>query len=359
MPVLPRICLIYTGGTIGMRRLADGTLCPPQDPSSFLQIAPQLGTFCQVDFVALLNKDSANLTPADWSAISRAIDERLSLGYAGFVIAHGTDTMHYSASAVALALGRPPLPCPVVFTGAQAAPDAPDSDAQHNLLDACRVALEDLAEVVIVFAGRILRGCRAQKRHASDDDAFESPAHPPLGRVGERIELSSECCRRPERSARPSELKATFSPGLITITLTPGLDPALIEHLIADPSRCKGLILQVFGAGNVPSEPPFDLTRVIRQATKSGIPVLLTSPFPAGSTLDSAYQSGKLAVQAGAIPTGNMTAACAAVKFSWVLAQVQQHISAGTHREDERIELVRTMMQTLYVGEMDPQRHDR
>jgi len=31
-----KICLIYTGGAIGMQRRADGTLHPPNDPRDFL-----------------------------------------------------------------------------------------------------------------------------------------------------------------------------------------------------------------------------------------------------------------------------------------------------------------------------------
>src|SRR4051794_27977384 len=111
----PRICLIYTGGTIGMVRDRSGDLRPPDDPADFLRVAPELEDIVSYEFVPLLNKDSTNVVPSDWVKMARAIYQRRNDGYDGFVVVHGTDTMHFSASAVAFALG-PALPVPVVFT---------------------------------------------------------------------------------------------------------------------------------------------------------------------------------------------------------------------------------------------------
>ena len=351
MADLPRICLIYTGGTIGMRRLADGTLCPPQDPTSLLAIEPALSRYCALDVVPLMNKDSSNLTPDDWVTIAQAIHARGSAGYDGFVVAHGTDTMHYTASAVALALGRPPLPWPVVFTGSQLIPAEPNSDAPGNLLRACRVACADLAEVVIVFDRHILRGCRARKCHPSRLDGFDSPALAPLGTVTDSIELAPHRVPRQRETGQAERpIHAAFAPRVLQVSLTPGLEPELLERVFAVPGACDGLIVQGFGAGNVPCEGPFDLIPLIRKATGRGVPVLLTSPFPAASTWDSSYQTGRRAVEAGAIPTGNMTAACSAVKFRWVLAQAGREADADGSGFIDR---VRSMMDTVYVGEMD------
>ena len=74
---LPKVCLIYTGGTIAMFR--DGNvLKPPTDPGSFLRIAPEINQIAEIDFVPLLNKDSTNMTPADWTAIAAAASATLA-----------------------------------------------------------------------------------------------------------------------------------------------------------------------------------------------------------------------------------------------------------------------------------------
>jgi L-asparaginase/Glu-tRNA(Gln) amidotransferase subunit D len=183
MDTKPRICLIYTGGTIGMIKDGD-TLRPPDHAEDFLRLAPELDHIASIKFVALMNKDSSNMNPADWTLIANAVYERRNDGYDGFVIAHGTDTMHFSASAVALALGNQ-LSFPVVFTGAQTIPEVPHGDARVNLLRACKVATTDIAEVVIAFGEYVFRGCRAQKKDERRFDAFESPAEFPLATITE------------------------------------------------------------------------------------------------------------------------------------------------------------------------------
>jgi L-asparaginase/Glu-tRNA(Gln) amidotransferase subunit D len=113
--------------------------------------------------------------------------------------------------------------------------------------------------------------------------------------------------------------------------------------------------LQSFGWGNVPDEKHFSFEEVIRHAVHDlKKPVIVTSQFPAGSTIGSAYAPGKKAVEAGAIPTGNMTSAAAGVKFRWVLAGVDRMIQEGGLTAGERIEEIRSRMTTPYVNEMDP-----
>ena len=130
---LKKICLIYTGGTIGMTKDGKGVLRPPDNPEDFTKIAPEINEIAEVDFVALMNKDSTNIVPSDWTAMAQAVYDRRNDGYAGFVIAHGTDTMHFSSSALAFALG-PGLSFPVVFTGAQTTPAIAHGDARINAL---------------------------------------------------------------------------------------------------------------------------------------------------------------------------------------------------------------------------------
>ena len=117
--------------------------------------------------------------------------------------------------------------------------------------------------------------------------------------------------------------------------------------------ECKGVILQSFGAGNVPNEEPYSFDGVIRNATCLNKPVIITSQFPANATLHTSYEPGRAAIEAGAIPTGNMTGSCAAAKFRWVLAQVQERVDTGEIGEAQRIGDVRAMMAKVYVGEMD------
>jgi L-asparaginase len=332
----------------------DGTLRPPSDPKAFLKLAPELKDIVDFDFVPLLNKDSTNMIPSDWTLMANAVYERRNDGYTGFVIAHGTDTMHFSASALAFALG-PGLNFPVVFTGAQTTPDVPHGDARINLLRAVRVAKDDLAEVVISFGDYVFRGCRTQKKDEKRFDAFESPALYPIADITEKIILHPTARRRNGRNGKdcdsPIELKAEFADGLLQVGLIPGLKPKLLEPVIKN-GQCKGIVLQSFGAGNVPDQEDYAFGEFIRQAVGKGIPVVITSQFPANSTLETQYAPGVAAVEAGAIATGNMTSAAATVKFRWVIARVVKEMGNKAPRE-EYLKRVRELMNETYILEMD------
>ena len=331
-----------------MRRDSRGVLRPPENPEDFLSLAPELRDLAAYDFVSVLNKDSTNMIPEDWTTIAEAIYQRRSDGYIGFVVAHGTDTMHFSASAVALALGKN-LNFPVVFTGAQTAPDIYHGDARINLLRAFKVAEADIAEVVICFGDYVFRGCRAQKKDERRFEAFESPAFFPLAHITENILITNTAYRRKDKSG-DIKLNSKFASGILQVSLIPGLEPALLAPLL-EHNECHGIVLQSFGAGNVPSAnagPNYSWEGFIKHAKDCGKPVLITSQFPANATSHTAYEPGKAAEAAGAIPTGNMTSACATAKFRWVLAQVDV-----IENKDEKLIEIRNMMNTDYIGEFD------
>jgi L-asparaginase type I len=330
---------------------ARGTLRPPEDPKDFLKVAPELEEIATYDFEPLLNKDSTNMVPADWTTIANAVYERRNMGYAGFVVAHGTDTMHFTASALAFALG-PKLDFPVVFTGAQTTPAIQHGDARINLLRAARVAKEDLAEVVISFGDYVFRGCRTQKKDEKRFDAFESPALYPIADITEKILMHPTARKRGHSGAGEIELKADFADGLLQVGLIPGLKPDLLEPVLRA-NVCSGIVLQSFGAGNVPDEKEYAFGDFIRSAIKQKIPVVITSQFPANSTLETHYAPGVAAIEAGAIATGNMTSAAATVKFRWVIARVRNEIAAGTTKASKYLDRISDLMTETYVLEMD------
>ena len=351
MSSLGKICLIYTGGTIGMRRIDSGALAPPSNPKDFLRVAPELIELVKFDFVDLMNKDSTNVNPADWKKIAEAIYLRKDDGYNGFLVAHGTDTMHFSASAVGFALGSN-LNFPVVFTGSQTIPEVRHGDARINLLRASMVAASsDLAEVVISFGDYVFRGCRAQKKDERRFDAFESPASPPLAYITEDI-IPNAKARLRKNNLKDIVLESDFAEGILQFSLIPGVEPDLLKPILQS-KKCNGIILQSFGAGNVPDESPFSFMEIIKEARDSGIPIIITSQFPANATLHTAYLPGRRAIDAGAIPTGNMTSSCAVAKFRWVLAKVNKMIDNGLIKTNERISKVDELMQEVVIGEMD------
>lgn len=346
-----KICIIYTGGTIGMTKDKDGILMPPSNPDDFLDIAPEIEGIAKVDFLRLMNKDSTNIVPSDWKKMAHAVYARRKDGYSGFVIAHGTDTMHFSASALAFALG-PGISFPVVFTGAQTTPDIAHGDARVNLIRAIKVAQEDFAEVIISFGDYVFRGCRTQKKDEKRFDAFESPALYPIADITEKILKHPIARTKKDVKNTDIDLLPEFSGGILQVGLIPGLKPSLLMPVLKN-SQCKGVVLQSFGAGNVPDEGEYGFGDFIKKAVGQEIPVIITSQFPANSTLETHYAPGVAAVKAGALPTGNMTSAAATVKFRWVLARVDQEITDNAILQCDKMERIKELMGNTYVQEMD------
>jgi L-asparaginase len=351
-----RICVFNTGGTIGMVRRG-GKVVPPKDEKEFKENYPELERIAeydvvQVEVVHLFNEDSINVYPSDWAAIAREIYKRRNQNYDGFVVAHGTDTMAYTASAVAFALGEQ-LRFPVVFTGAQATPDVIYGDAHANLHRACKVALQPIPEVVIAFGTKVLRACRAQKSDDRNFDGFETPNYYPLANITEEIEIRYDLLRRLPAKEEPIKLREKFVDTVLLIQQYPGLRPEFFSDvrnkIVAGEKPCDGIIIQTLGAGNVATRAPYSFIPLITDAVRCGIPVVITSVYPPRPEGHTEYRTAIAPLDAGAIYAGDMTAAAALTKFSWVLAQVDESLKADD--SDNRLQLVRSMMERNFIGE--------
>jgi L-asparaginase/Glu-tRNA(Gln) amidotransferase subunit D len=142
-----------------------------------------------------------------------------------------------------------------------------------------------------------------------------------------------------------------FKEGIVQVSLIPGLLPITLEPLLS--AECSGIVLQSFGAGNVPDWQDYGFQKFIERATQKGVPVVITSQFPANSTFNTHYAPGLRAVESGAIPTGNMTSSAAAVKFRWALARVTNEVKAGVLQSVCELDKLRDIMSSIYVNEMD------
>lgn len=346
-----KICLIYTGGTIGMSRHSNNVLHPPDKPDDFLKIVNSVFDHNDFDFVPLLNKDSTNMIPDDWKVIANAVYSRLNQNYAGFLIVHGTDTMHYSSSALAFAFGTQ-LNLPIVFTGSQTIFDVIHGDAGINLLRADLVARSRLAEVVISFNHSIYRGSRVIKTDERCFNAFESPGLGAIGDIGEHIQLAKSAkLKSGEREQDKIDFRGDFAEGILQVSAVPGFKPELLLPVI-DSGDCTGLIVQSFGAGNIPNAGGYSWNKVINYTSERLIPVVISSAFAANSTLESDYGPGVSALESGAIAVGNMTQAATMVKLSWVLARVQRMIDEQLLAKVDSLKYIAESLQTNYVGEM-------
>jgi len=312
----PKVCLLFCGGTIAMKRNGNQTLVPTKSVEELLAIAPQIQDFVDLDYVFIANIDSTNMQPFLWTKLSEEIYKRYHQ-YDGFVVTHGTDTMAYTASALSFALQG--LGKPIVLTGSQLPPDEPATDAVNNLINSCRLAGMNLSGVTICFGTKILQGNRSKKWSEVSLDAFVSHLTNDIGEVATTMNLSKDAPKR-KSSKEKLRLVNNFEKRILQITLVPGTDPGYLEKIIST-GECRGILLESFGAGNVPNKwnsfIPF-----IKNAKQNNIPVVVTTQCAGGTSSHMlTYEVGYEAVKAGAIPAKDMTAECSAVKLMWTLAQ--------------------------------------
>ena len=284
---MPRLLLLLTGGTMLMMPSPKGaggrtlTLDDERTSRDLVAEVPSLARLADFDTKHLFQMDSANMQPADWVTIAREVHTQLS-AYDGIVVVHGTDTMAYTASALALMLG--PLPKPVVLTGSQKPIVEVRTDARQNLIDAAIVATLPVPEVAVVSGARALRGARSTKRDAWAFSAFDSPNLPPLVELGIGVDVGAHV-RKPEPLA---DFDGRLEPRVLAVRVFPGLDPDLVRGAIR--VGVRGLVLEAYGTGAQPAAH----TSIINFAANQTVPnVAIVRPGTDGMLTIGLYgQSG-------------------------------------------------------------------
>jgi len=323
-----KILILGFGGTIAMVPDKDGVLKPAKSIGDILNIVPSLQEQADLSFEQLENLDSTNINSTHWKTLANKIFKEYQ-SFDGIIVTHGTDTMAYTAGAISLSFGGN-LPIPVVFTGSQLPLVSFGADSRFNLENSVKTVLvaieKEICEVMIVFGDRVMRGSRAIKTSEAKFTAFDSPAFPYLAQIT-AIGVEFNALAMKKKSHTSFELKANFHRGILAIDLVPGLEPNILSQVIKS-GLCAGVLLKSFGAGNVPSEGDYSLIPVIEETVnRYKVPILVSTKFVGGNTHLDLYEPGKLALEAGAIPTGDMTDIMAQVKLMWALGQKNYSIS--------------------------------
>jgi len=339
-PKKPDISILATGGTIASRvDYLTGGVHSAFSAGELISAVPELENIANLSGRQLFNKFSENMQPKDWVKIAEETAKEIKKKADGVVITHGTDTLGYTSAALAFMLKTP---VPVVLTGAQKSSDRGSSDASFNLINSARVAANgDFGEVCVVMHAEpsdsyclIHPATKVRKLHSSRRDAFKTVNSKPLGRVSEGgAEFFQELHNRDKL-----ELDTKLEERVALLKHHPGMNSKIINNLIK--SDYKGIVIEGTGLGHT-SEKLFDS---IKDAINSGLVVAMTSQTIFGTVNMNVYSTGRLLLDYGVIPCGDMLSETAYVKLMFVLGHTKKQDNA------------RKMMLTNYAREIAERR---
>ncbi len=326
---LPKVTLVYIGGTIGSKiDYKTGGVHMLIKPGELLYEVPELAEIANLEIKNPFSIDSADISYYEWQTVAKEVASAFGGGARGVVITMGTDAMHYTSAALSFMLKD--LNGPVVITGAQRSSDRGSSDAFFNLKCAVKLAAEsDIGEIGICMHRTssddecmLTRGTRARKMHTSRRDAFRPINDRPIAFVDEklRIRYNSDYSKAVDRKEARTTSHTKFEPKVALIQSHPNFDPEIIDLYARKGYR--GIIIEGTGLGNIPGSTQHkDMLWMshLEGAMKKGIVIGMTSQCLYGRVNSNVYRLLRLISNLGVVYCEDMLPETALVKLSWLL----------------------------------------
>ncbi|MBU0963194.1 MAG: Glu-tRNA(Gln) amidotransferase subunit GatD [Nanoarchaeota archaeon] len=326
---LKNILILHTGGTLASRvDYKTGGVSAKFEPEELIDMFPELKDIVNIKSKLLFNIFSENMDFSHYKKIAHEIYNNANK-VDGIILTHGTDTLHYTASALAFMLED--LHIPVILVGAQRSSDRGSSDAFLNLLCASKfIAQTDFAGVAICMHNSssddlcsILPACKTRKMHTSRRDAFKAVNANVIAKINRNGEIS-ELTKLHEKQGK-LKLKDKFEEKVGILKFYPNINKKQIDSF----KGYKGLILEGTGLGHITTDK--NIMNSLKSLIKSGTIVIMTSQCIFGSVNLNVYSTGRELLKLGVISGDDMITETAYIKLAWLL---------GNYKKNEVKELI-------------------
>jgi L-asparaginase len=282
-PVLPRIAVLATGGTIA-GAAADATNTSGYQAGvvgvdRLLAVVPALSTVARIAPEQIASVDSKDMAMPLWTTLAQRINMLLaSSEIDGVVITHGTDTLEETAYLLHLTIKSAK---PVVLTAAMRPASALSADGPLNLLNAVTVAAHAGSRgqgVLVAFNNRIHSARDVVKTSTYAVDAFQSPEIGALGWVQDgRVEFQRSVVR-PHTVATEFVIGPNW-PHVEIVTSYAGVSRIAVDALVT--AGVRGIVVAGTGNGSI----HVSMQQALADAASQGVAVIRASRVGSGHVM--------------------------------------------------------------------------
>ncbi|MFI5143880.1 MAG: type II asparaginase [Thermoanaerobaculales bacterium] len=282
VPVLPRVVVLATGGTIAGTGATStttvGYTVANLGVQTLLEAVPELKRIAEVRGEQVFQIASENMTPQHWLKLAARVNELLAgRDTDGVVITHGTDTIEETAYFLDLTVRSDKA---VVIVGAMRPSTALSADGPMNLYNAVLLARSKAAigkGVLVCLNDQINAGREVTKTNTSELDTFRTPELGFLGVIsGGKPVFYRQPSRRHTRNSEFGIGSLTDLPRVDIVPAYAGSGRGAVDAAVA--AGAKGIVYAGVGDGSI----ALDVRPALAAARAKGIVVVRSSRVGSG-----------------------------------------------------------------------------
>ncbi len=348
---LKTIVILHTGGTIASKVDYDsGAVTAKFNAEDLLGMFPELGEIANIETELVSNMMSEDMLFSNYQKIAESIAHHARKEIAGIIIGHGTDTLGFTAAALAFIFEK--INIPIILVGSQRSSDRGSTDAAMNLICAAEfITKTNFSGVVICMHHSasddlcaILPPTKTRKMHTSRRDAFKAINAQPIALVDYEKRKIEFLIKDYSKRSKDKEIisKDRFSERVGLLKVHPDMDPKLFKFFA---ENYDAFVIEATGLGHTPTNLGRNLKNyeTIQEFIKKGGIVAITSQCLYGAVHPSVYTNLRRLSEIGCLFCEDMLPETAFIKLAWLLGNYPK-------------EKVKELMVTNLRGEIDTTR---